>query len=289
VGANANFGYDRYFQILSEGRRLRIAPSLGFMSVAMTMNPKPTTIAIVRADTEYGRMVAAGLRETAHSLGVTVLGEWNYPSLTTDFVPIVQAVRAKNPELVFVVSFKRDTEGLIRAADAGGLRPRMFGGIMAGLESTATKRELGSLLNGLVVRDTFAAEPTMMFPGTAGFLKAYAARAAAFGADPLGLSLAPYAYAQMEVLAEAVTAVGSIDHERIADRLHGAAFKTIVGDVKFDGAGEMESDRHLFTQFRNVVAGDLAQFATAGRQIILHPPEFASGELVYPFEKARAR
>ena len=37
TGVNDNFNYDKYFQILPNGRETRLAPSLGFLETAMTM------------------------------------------------------------------------------------------------------------------------------------------------------------------------------------------------------------------------------------------------------------
>ena len=39
TGVNDNFNYDKYFQILPNGKETRLAPSLGFLETAMTMNP----------------------------------------------------------------------------------------------------------------------------------------------------------------------------------------------------------------------------------------------------------
>jgi len=47
TGVNDTFKYDKYFQILPNGRETRLAPSLGFLETAMTMNPKPQTIAAI--------------------------------------------------------------------------------------------------------------------------------------------------------------------------------------------------------------------------------------------------
>src|SRR5229473_4587842 len=69
TGVNDNFNYPRYFQILPNGPDTKLAPSLGFLETAMTMNPKPQTIALVGADTEYAQTVLAGARETVGKLG----------------------------------------------------------------------------------------------------------------------------------------------------------------------------------------------------------------------------
>src|SRR5713226_9691473 len=57
TGVNDKFHYDKYFQILPNGKETRFGPSLGFLETAMTMQPKPKTIALAGADAEYAQTV----------------------------------------------------------------------------------------------------------------------------------------------------------------------------------------------------------------------------------------
>jgi branched-chain amino acid transport system substrate-binding protein len=178
---------------------------------------------------------------------------------------------------------------MIRAANEVGFKPRIFGGAMIGLSFTPIKAQLGPLLNGIVNYDVYVPEPTMKFPGVDALLERYQARAAAAGVDPLGYYLAPYAYAEMQILAEAVTAVGSLDQNRIAEYMHKTRFSTVVGDVKFAADGEWEKSRNLAIQFQNIQGNDFNQFRQVGKQVILYPPNLKSGELIHPFAKARGQ
>lgn len=109
----------------------------------------------------------------------------------------------------------------------------------------------------------------MKFPGVEDFLKRYQAKAPGEGVDPLGYYLPPFAYAEMQVLAEAVSKVGSLDQAKIAAYIHATKFKTVVGDVKFASNGEWDHTRVLFVQYQNVKGNDLDQFRKAGTQVIL--------------------
>ena len=283
TGVNDTFKYDKYFQILPNGKETRLAPSLGFLETAMTMNPKPQTIALAAADAEYAQTVIAGARETVARLGLKVVYDRSYPPSTTDYTPIVRAIQSANPDVVFVASYPPDSVGIVRAANEVGLKPKMFGGGMIGLAFTPIKGQLGPLLNGIVAYDVYVPEPTMKFPGIDDFLKRYQEKAAAQGVDPLGYYLPPYAYSEMQILAEAITKVGSLDQDKLAQYIHKTPFKTIVGDVKFADNGEWEKGRVLFVQYQGVVGNDVKQFSQAGKQVILYPPELKSGNFVYPY------
>jgi branched-chain amino acid transport system substrate-binding protein len=158
----------------------------------------------------------------------------------------------------------------------------MLGGPMIGAQFSPVKAKLGPLLNGFVVLDNYVPEPTMKFPGVDDFLKKYQARAVGNGVDPLGY-WAPFAYASLQILGEAVTQVGAIDQEKIARYIHEHTFATVVGEVRFDEIGEWVKTRFLFIQYQNIKGNDIDQFRQAGKQVILYPPELKSGELIYPF------
>jgi branched-chain amino acid transport system substrate-binding protein len=283
TGVNDNFNYPRYFQILPNGSDTKLAPSLGFLETAMTMSPKPETIALVGADTEYAQTVLAGARETVAKLGLKAVYDKSYPPSTVDFAPVVRAIQSANPDVVFIASYPPDSVGMVRSINEIGLKAKMLGGGMIGLAFTPIKLQLGHLLNGIVAYDVYEPEPSMKFPGVEDFLKRYQERAPKEGVDPLGYYLPPFAYSEMQVLAEAVTQVGSLDQGKIADYIHKTTFHTIVGDVTFAPNGEWAKSRVLFVQYRDIKDNDLDQFRQGGKTPILYPPEYKTGDLVYPY------
>jgi branched-chain amino acid transport system substrate-binding protein len=154
---------------------------------------------------------------------------------------------------------------------------------MVGTQFAPIKTQLGPALNGVVSLELYVPEPTMKFPGIEDFLKRDQVEAAKEKLDPLGFYIPPFVYAEMQVLEQAVKAVGSIDHGKLADHIRRSTFKTVVGDIKFGALGEWAQSRILFVQFRNIVSNDLAQFRQPGRYVILTPKQFRSGELKYPY------
>ncbi len=285
TGVNDKFHYDKYFQILPNGKETRFGPSLGFLETAMTMEPKPTTIALAGADAEYAQTVLAGAREKVKELGLKVVYDRSYPPNTVDFGPVVRSIQAVNPDIVYIASYPPDSVGMVRAAHEAGLKTRMFGGGMIGLAFAPVKQQLGPLLNGIVSYDVYVPEPTMKFPGIDEFLAKYRRKAAADGVDPLGFYLPPFAYAELQILGEAITKTGGLDQGKIAAFIHANAFHTIVGEVKFAENGEWEKSRILFVQYQGVSGSGVDQFKQPGRAVILYPPEFRSGKFLYPYSE----
>jgi branched-chain amino acid transport system substrate-binding protein len=287
TGVNDKFHYDKYFQILPNGKETRFGPSLGFLETAMTMEPKPKTIALVGADAEYAQTVLAGAREKLKDMGLQIVYDRSYPPTTVDFIPIVRSIQATNPDVVYVASYPSDTVGMVRAAHETGLRTKMFGGGMIGLGFAPIKQQLGPLLNGIVAYEVYAPEPSMKFPGVEAFLKKYQEKAPAAGVDTLGFYLPPFAYAELQVLGDAITKVGSLDQSKIASYIHQTTFHTVVGDVKFAENGEWEKSRLIFVQYRGVEGTDVNQFKQPGKAVIVYPPELRSGKFEYPYTDAQ--
>jgi branched-chain amino acid transport system substrate-binding protein len=288
TGVNDGFKYDRYFQILPNGPDGDRSFSLGFFEVAMMMDSKPGTVAIVGEDTEFGHNVLAGARVNIEKLGLKIVYDRSFPANTADHTAIVRGIQATNPDIVFVASYPNGSVGMVRAVNELDYKPRQFGGAMIGLQFTPIKAQLGPLLNGVVVNENYVPEATMKFPGIENVLDQYQKRAVGAGIDPLGF-WSPFAYAQMQILAQSVSAVGVIDQAKLAEYLHKTSFNTVVGDVKFGPIGEWERSRILFVQYQNLQTNDVGQFRQPGKAVIVYPPEFKSGELIYPFARARGQ
>ncbi len=283
LAISGQFKYDRYFQIGPFGPDSQLAWSKGFFDLAMSMNPKPQTIAIVAGDAEYPRFASDGAREHAKRLGLKIVYDRSYPPSTTDFTPVVRAIQAANPDIVYVASYPADSAGLLRSVNELGLKTRLFGGGLAGPQYASIKQQIGQGLNGMVDYDFYGPEPTMKFPGTEEFLARYQARAAEEGVDPLGFYLPPLGYALVQVLGQAVEGAKTIDSKPLAEYLHKATFHTIVGDIRFGPLGERDKANILTVQYQGIKGNDIAQFKEAGRQVILDPPELKSGSFRYPY------
>lgn len=286
TGVNDTYKYDRYFQILPNGPESKRSLSTGYFDVAMRMDPKPQTVAIIGADAEFSQNVLAGARANIERAGLKIVYDNSYPPTTADFTMLVRAVQAANPDIVFVASYPADSTGIVRSVNELNYRPKLLGGAMIGLAFSAVKAQFGPALNGIVTNDNYVPEPTMKFPGVDNFLQRYQERAPQVGVDALGYFLAPFAYAAMQLIEAAVTTTGGLDQEKIARYLHQTRVSTIVGDVKFGPLGEWEKTRILTIQYQHISGNDVAQFKQPGKQVILYPPELKSGDLIEPFAKA---
>ena len=287
LAVNSEFNYPNYFAMIPSGPVPKPAFTRDFFALGMAQNPKPQTVAIVAADQEFSINASEGARENAKALGLKIVYDKTYPPSTNDFSPIVRAIAATNPDMVVVCSYPPDSVGIVRAVNELGFKPKMIGGAMVGLQATAIKTQLGPLLNGWTNYDFWLPVPKMDFAGVDELMKKYQARAQAEGVDPLGYYMAPWAYAQLQVMQQAIEQTKSLDDAKLADHIRSTTFKTVVGDVKFGAKGEWAESRVLQVQFQNVKGIDAAQFKDVGTQVVVAPAGYESGKLIYPYEKAR--
>jgi branched-chain amino acid transport system substrate-binding protein len=288
LGVNSEFNYPRYFVMIPSGPDPKPSFTKGFFELALKQDPRPRTVAIVAADAEFSVNASDGALENAKKLNLNVVYNRRYPPNTTDFTPIVRAIAATNPDVVVVCSYPPDSVGIVRAVNELNFKPKMIGGAMVGLQNTSIKAQLGPLLNGWTNYDFWLPVPKMNFPGSADLMTKYQARAAAEGVDTYGYYMAPEAYAQMQVLQQAVEATKGFDDGKLADYIRASTFKTVMGDVKFGAKGEWAESRVLQVQFRNVKGNDPTQFKGIDTQVVVDPPAYESGKLIYPYEKAKS-
>ena len=285
--ANSQFHYDQYFSMLPTGPEPKKAFSTGFFELAAAQNPKPKTVAIVAADAEFAQNAADGARENIKAMGFNLILDKSYPPSTTDYAPIMRAVQAVNPDIVFVAAYPPDSVGIVRASKEIGLSPKMFGGTFIGLLVTPIKMQLGPLMNGIINNEVFLPAPSFVFSGTKEMLAKYQVIAKEQGLDPLGWGFAPLGYAAGQVLAAAVEGSKSLDHAQLASYIRSHTFQTVVGDITFGKDGEWAKSRVVFTQFQNVTGNTLDQFTDASREVIVWPNELKSGNVVYPYSAAQ--
>ena len=285
---NEKYKYPNYFQISPNGPEPETSTALGFFELAARQSPKPQTVAIVGADAEYPQNALVGARELIRKFGFKTVYDKTYPPSTTDFTPIVRAIKATNPDVVFVASYPPDSVGMLRAAHEVGLQPKLFGGGMVGLMFTSIMTSMGPMLNGVVNYDFWAPEPAFLaVPGIKEFLKEYQARAEKAGVDPLGYYLPPYSYATGQVLAQAIEATKGLDQQKLADYIRATEFNTIVGKVKFGKNGEWAKGRTLMVQYQKIQGNGIEQFRGPGKKVVLYPDEFKSGNIIYPYSAAK--
>jgi branched-chain amino acid transport system substrate-binding protein len=286
---NEEFKYPKYFSMLPVGPEPRPALSEGFFEIIKANQQKLglKTMALAVGDGEATRNSADGARINAKKTGIDLVYDKTYPLTTTDFTPIVRAIQATSPDIVYLSSYPNDSVGFIRSVHELGLNTKVFGGNLTGPQSTSIKTSLGPMLNGIITFDWWLPSPSLQFPGVMEFLKKYQERATGEGVDPLGYYLGPWAYADLQVLGEAVQQTQSLDQDKLADYIRTHTFKTVVGDVTFGNKGEWSKSRVMTVQFQNIAGTSVGDFRDGRGETVLWPDQYKNGEAILPYSEIK--
>jgi branched-chain amino acid transport system substrate-binding protein len=283
LGVNNELHYDRYFAMIPTGSNPNVALTEGFFYMAARQTPRPRTVAILTADADFTKNPIAGARINAAQFGFEVVSETKYSLATTDFVSILQSLEPRDPDVLFLCSYLNDSVGLVRAIPESGIAPKVIGGAMIGPQSTSVQEQLGPLLNGLVNYEYWLPTAKMTFPGVEQLISRYQERASGTPADALGYYVAPMAYAQLQVVEQAVRETGGLVDADLAEYAHAARFQTVVGDIRFADSGEWAQPRVFTVQFQNISSNDVSEFKNPDAQAVLYPAAYATGTMTYPY------
>lgn len=288
LGVNTEFKYDKFFAMIPSGPDPKPSFTTGFFEIAAALNPKPQTVAFIAADQEFSKNACDGAKDNAKKIGLRTVYDRAYPPTTTDFTPVMRGIAAANPDVVAVCSYPLDSVGIVKATNEINFKPKLIGGAMVGLQATGIKGQLKHLLNGWVNYETWVPDKKMYYEGTDEFFKKYQARASAAGVDPLGYYLGGWGYAYAQVLEQAVKGAKTLNDAQLADFIKKNEFKTIHGNIRFGANGEWSKSGMLQVQYHSIKPdAGLETWRGMAYQTVLTPPELKTGDVIYPYEKAK--
>ena len=186
----------------------------GFFEVAMTAEPKPKTVALTGLDADFQQRQLSSARVQAKLAGLEVVYDKSYPPSTVDYTPIIRAIQAAKPDIVYFASYPPNSVGLLRATYEAKLTATVLGGGMIGPQITASRRS-SALCSTISCAGTSTRRSQLSsFAGVEASSSAIRGRGKE-KSEALGLYAPPLAYAQMQVLEQAVARVGKIDQAAI--------------------------------------------------------------------------
>ena len=91
----------------------------------------------------------------------------------------------------------------------------------------------------------------------------------------------------MQLLGNAIKATKSFDQAKVGAYIRNNTHSTVVGDVKFGKNGEWATSRTFQVQLQNIKGNTMMEFTKPGKMVVLYPEKFKSGNLIYPYAKAK--
>lgn len=252
-----------------------IQPSLDMLASLPARLHKPAsemTIALVTSNDAYGQSNAKAQKAAIAKLGAKIVLEQSYDKTATDLTPVVQRIKAANPDVVLQTGYNDDVTLMWRNAKTLGYAPPWFIG-SGGANSTTFAEALGDFKNGFLSYGYTM--PTKQIPGSLEFGKAYKQK---YGtALPAGQALG--AYAGMLKLADVLRQARSDAPDKI---LAGAkALDKPVGSYP-DGCGFK-----LSANGQNQRCGASGYQWQQGKLVTVLPKQFAAAKIFGPIPASK--
>ncbi|TSA87530.1 amino acid ABC transporter substrate-binding protein [Deinococcus detaillensis] len=185
------------------------------------------TVAMITGTGAFEKSVADAARGFAKEYGMTLVEDQSYDKGLTDFRPVLNRIKAKNPDALFMVSYAEDSVALMRQAREVGVKPKLFAGGAAGFALPDFIKDGGSAADNVLVATAWIKE--LRYPGTqklhVDLVKALG------GAEPS--YHAAQAYAGVLVAADAIKRAGSTDREKVKAALNTTNMQTAFGPIVF--------------------------------------------------------
>jgi branched-chain amino acid transport system substrate-binding protein len=206
---------------------------------------RPKTAAYPTIDDPFAAPNVDGIRKILEAAGIKTVYKTTYAIDTKNFDTIVNAMKAKNPDLVVHGAVFDDGIGLTRSMLKANFIPKWFYETSAPSQGDQYSKSVG-LKNTQGVLYAVSHDPHANTPGNKDFVQAYEDK---FGGPPA--EDAADAFATGQVLEAAVKGVGSIDDQaKLADWLRGHSVDTILGPLKWNADGS-PIGQFLIAQWQN--------------------------------------
>jgi branched-chain amino acid transport system substrate-binding protein len=204
---------------------------------ALPAGKRPATAAYVTTNDAFTQpqipvaqniMVKAGIKTVYNSV---------FPSETTDYTPIADAVAAAKAQIVVLGSVDVPTvSSFMQAFEQAHYTPKVFIATGGPDQGTSFSKAVGiKNADGMMVPNAWYGAATT--PGSAAMVAEYVKM---FGGTPSTISAdVAEAYSVGQVAAQAVIATGGFNNSKIIKYLHsGVTLTSVQGPVKFDSLGE---------------------------------------------------
>jgi branched-chain amino acid transport system substrate-binding protein len=197
-------------------------------------------IAIVDDNSAYGKGLADTARRAMNAAGKKEAFTATYQPDADDFSDLVFRMKASSIDVVYIGGSYPDVARIAREMRKQTMSTTIVGG--DALMTEEYWKAAGDAAQGTLV--TFPPDPRKS-PDAADVVHEFRAR----GVEPEGYVL--NSYAAVQIWSEAVAAAGSTAFNDVVQALSEGRFKSVLGEVSFDGKGDVNLPGFVFYQWRD--------------------------------------
>jgi len=218
------------------------------------------TVAFIYVDELFGLEQAGALERAMQARGIQIVEKKSYPLGVKDLQPVLNDIKAKNPDAFVALSYPPDTFLITGQSKAIGFNPKLFY-TAVGTAFPVYRDKFGPTAEAVMGLGTWN-------PKTSAAAKAYFdAHVKRWNKEPDRWASA-HAWAGLQILEQSVAKVG-LDRKALRDYIANTEFDTIIGKVRFKN-GE------------NVATPGVVSQWSGGEFEVVWPPDRATGPALFP-------
>jgi branched-chain amino acid transport system substrate-binding protein len=217
-----------------------LAPASNYFGSTIAMmkelDPAPKSVALLYADDSFDVSVAKGARPPLTGAGFTIALDERYTSNASDFNSLLSQVKNANVDAVLMAGHETEILNFVRQAKSLSVAPKLYS-FTVGVPSEDFRKALGKDADyayGMTAWLPSSDLKDRWFGDAAAFAEAYKAK---YGYEPD--YHAASGAADVEALAQAVEAAGTIDPKAVRDAIAKLNFESLYGTVAFGENGQI--------------------------------------------------
>ncbi len=218
------------------------------------------TAAMIHVDELFGLEQAGALEEAFKEKGIRIIEKKSYPLGVKDLKPVLNDIKAKNPDAFIALSYPPDTFLVTAQARELAFNPAAFYAAV-GTAFPVYRDKMGPAAEGVMGLGTW--NPKM----SAAAKSYFDAHVAKFNKQPDRWASA-HAYAALQVMQRAVEKAG-LDRKALRDAIANGEFDTIIGKIRFRN-GENVTTPGVVSQWQS------------GEFEVVWPPDRATSPALHP-------
>ncbi len=234
---------------------------------------KPKTVAILYESSDFGTKGAKAMEKDAKKLGMKVVLKEKYESGAVDFKPILSQVKAKRPDVIYMVSYVMDASLLMRQIKELRIDAKLFAGGAAGFAIPEFIENAKDASEYVVTATLWS--PQAPYPGAKAFAEKYKAK---YGKYPSYHGAE--AYSALYLMKDVLERAKDLSSDEIRDALAATDIVTAFGPVKFEAREGYTNQNFMDTLVLQVING---------KHETIWPRKFATAEPKYPIPRWRDR
>ena len=232
-----------------------------FLNASLPAAQRPKRVAIFKEKTEWGDEIGGLWATRATEFGYQAVVQEEYAVGSRDVSDMILRAKAAGVDAVFGIPTPPDGINMVRQMRLLAFNAKFYLLIRAA-DAAGWSQNLGKDGDYVVLAPGW--HYAVRFPGVKELNEKHQRQ---FG-RPADVIVGP-AYANIQILADAITRAGTLDRTKIRDAIAATNIMTVMGPVKFraDGTGVVPT---VFVQWQR------------GKQELVWPKEFATAPLQYP-------